>query len=72
MTTARRCNLRPMPWIRAGMLVGMTGLSLLTACNPTWTKDGTPNGSSMPVPPDATAPRHADAGSAAAAPAAKP
>jgi hypothetical protein len=28
----------------------------LTGCNPTWTKEGKPNDSSMPVPPGASAP----------------
>lgn len=44
-------------WIVRSMLTMacLTG----TACNPTWTKDGSPNDSSMPLPPDAKAPTQA-------------
>lgn len=43
------------------------------ACNPTWTKDGKPNDSSMPLPPDASAPRQVgSADGSATAPAQKP
>jgi hypothetical protein len=30
-----------------------------SGCNPTWTRDGQPNQSSMPLPPDATPPAKA-------------
>ena len=49
----------------------LTTLATLTACNPTWTKDGAPNDNSMPLPPDARAPKQAG-GEPAQAPAAKP
>jgi hypothetical protein len=37
-------------------------LTFLTACNPTWTKDGKPNDASMPMPPGATPPTNAAGG----------
>lgn len=37
-------------------------LTCLTACNPTWTKDGKPNDASMPMPPGATPPTNAAGG----------
>ena len=40
-----------------------------SACNPTWTKDGKPNDASMPMPPDATAPRQAGPGASPQTPA---
>jgi hypothetical protein len=39
-------------------------------CNPTWTKDGKPNDSSMPLPPAANAPTQA--GGSQATPATAP
>lgn len=36
-------------------------LAALAGCNPTWTKDGKPNDSSMPMPPGASAPQQAGA-----------
>ena len=38
------------------------------ACNPTWTKEGKPNDSSMPVPPDATPPKQVGESGTSAAP----
>ncbi len=49
---------RTMP-TRAACLLVLTLAQ--AACNPTWTKDGRPNDASMPVPPDATPPRQAEA-----------
>ena len=45
---------------------------LAAACNPTWTKDGSPNDSSMPLPPDAKAPAQASAAGTGSPQAAKP
>ena len=42
-------------------------LASAVACNPTWTKDGKPNDSSMPLPPDASTPQQAGAGSGSSA-----
>ena len=43
------------------------------ACNPTWTKEGRPNDSSMPVPPGANAPVQAGTnGTGTQSPSAKP
>lgn len=41
------------------LLIGTLLLSTMSACNPTWTKDGKPNDHSMPLPPDAKAPTQA-------------
>jgi len=41
------------------IMIAMSWLALLglaCGCNPTWTNQGTPNQSSMPLPPDATPP----------------
>lgn len=48
-------------------------VATLAACNPTWTKDGKPNDSSMPLPPGASTPQQAaGASDASPAPASKP
>lgn len=40
------------------------------ACNPTWTKEGKPNDSSMPVPPGGSAPKQVGGSGQQAQPAA--
>lgn len=47
-------------------------LAALAGCNPTWTKEGKPNDSSMPLPPGANAPQQAGGGDASATSAPKP
>ena len=37
-------------------MLGSVVTLALAGCNPTWTKDGAPNDSSMPVPPGGTPP----------------
>jgi hypothetical protein len=44
----------------------------LAGCNPTWTKDGAPNDSSMPVPPDGTPPSQTPPAALSGASAPKP
>ena len=50
------------------LLIGMLLLAAMAACNPTWTKEGKPNDSSMPLPPDARAPTQAGPGQASPKP----
>lgn len=51
----------------------LAALASVAACNPTWTKDGKANDSSMPLPPGASTPQQAGvANGASPAPAAKP
>ena len=53
--------------------IGLAALASIAGCNPTWTKDGKPNDSSMPLPPDASTPKQAGAADAGAStPAQKP
>jgi hypothetical protein len=59
-----RTNLKPILIVLA--------IGTLAACNPTWTKDGSPNDSSMPVPPGGTAPRQAAPAETPSASASKP
>jgi hypothetical protein len=44
----------------------------LAGCNPTWTKDGAPNDSSMPVPPGGTPPSQTAPAEPSGASASKP
>ena len=50
------------------LLIGTLISAALSACNPTWTKEGKPNDASMPLPPGAKAPAKAGDGVAATKP----
>ena len=48
-------------------LACLVAMATLGGCNPTWTKEGKPTDSSMPLPPGASTPQQAGGASQAAA-----